>query len=190
MRLGSAKTASEVRSLSRWERVGVRGYGLSLLRTPSPDLHWTMLRIARSKSTSPHRGEVHRMRGRTDSIKIHHALACAPEPARGVAGNRVAPHARLAHVNTLAELPCVIARVTLGDAGTLLIGVLDFLRTRRKAKSHRCPRNEVSQLHGTLSKCSPLNAPRPLRLDRAKPPHSCRSVSPNRFCRIVFKISA
>jgi hypothetical protein len=25
---------------------------------PSPDLHWTMLRIATSKSTSPHRGEL------------------------------------------------------------------------------------------------------------------------------------
>jgi hypothetical protein len=40
----------EVCSLSLWERVGVRDYGLSKSNAPSPDL----LR----KSTSPHRGEV------------------------------------------------------------------------------------------------------------------------------------
>jgi hypothetical protein len=93
-------------------------------------------------------------------------LACAPQPARGVAGNRVAFHAGFAHVDALAQLPCIIACVTLGNTRTLLLGVLDFLRTRRKAKRQRCARNEVSQLHGTLSKCSPLNAPGPPHLDR------------------------
>jgi hypothetical protein len=56
-------------------------------------------------------------------------LTCAPEPTRGIAGHGVALHAGLAHVNTLVQLPRVIARVTLGDAGTLRFAVLYFLRT-------------------------------------------------------------
>jgi hypothetical protein len=36
MRLGSTKAATEVCSLSLWERAGVRGYGPSLGLTPSP----------------------------------------------------------------------------------------------------------------------------------------------------------
>jgi hypothetical protein len=47
----------------------VRGYGLSFKR-PSPDSLRTMLRIARSKSTSPRRGEVGRNAPQADSIKI------------------------------------------------------------------------------------------------------------------------
>jgi hypothetical protein len=33
------------------------GQTVLLTEDPSPDLRWTMLRIARSKSTSPRRGE-------------------------------------------------------------------------------------------------------------------------------------
>src|SRR5262249_10418036 len=74
MRLGRTEPASEVGSLSPGERVGVRGYGFKS-RVPSPDLHRTMLRIARSKSTSPRRGEVDGSRGKADSIKTVLALS-------------------------------------------------------------------------------------------------------------------
>jgi len=40
----------------------------------------------------------------------------------------------------------------LGDARSLLLGVLDFLRTRRKAKGQYDPGNEVSPWHGTAPK--------------------------------------
>ena|SRR6266446_8932790 len=54
--------ATAVRSLSRWERAGVRGYGLSLVEHPSPDL----LR----KSTSPRRGEANKTVDRPIQSKI------------------------------------------------------------------------------------------------------------------------
>ncbi len=53
MRLGSAKAANKVCSLSLWERVGVRGYGLSKELRP-------LTRIRYRDPTSPRRGEVNR----------------------------------------------------------------------------------------------------------------------------------
>src|SRR6266404_9177444 len=65
MRLGRPEAASEVRSLSRWERAGVRGYGLSLVPAPHP----TCCAIDLSP---PGRGELDH--GQADSIKVHLAL--------------------------------------------------------------------------------------------------------------------
>src|SRR6266852_3339887 len=47
--------------LPLWERVGVRGHGLSIDRNPSPGSH------PRCDPTSPTRGEVNRARGTDDS---------------------------------------------------------------------------------------------------------------------------
>jgi hypothetical protein len=63
------------------------------------------------------------------------SLACAPEPARRIAGNGVPVHAGLADANALVDFSGIIILVSLGDAGTLLIGVLDLSRTRREAES-------------------------------------------------------
>jgi hypothetical protein len=52
--------------------------------------------------------------------------ACAFELTRRVAGNVVAIHAAFANIDALTELPCVKILISLGDAKTLLIGVLGF----------------------------------------------------------------
>ena len=64
-------------------------------------------------------------------------LACAFELTRRVTGNGVTFHAGLAHVNALTEILCIKIRVSLGDANTLLIRVLNLLRARRKAETCR-----------------------------------------------------
>src|SRR5580693_1086776 len=53
------------------ERVGVRGYGLTIDRNPSPGSHPAM------RSDLSTRGEVKRATRGTDSIKRHHVLAMA-----------------------------------------------------------------------------------------------------------------
>jgi hypothetical protein len=53
------------------------------LRAFAHPTHWTMLRIARSKSTSPARGEVDGVRGQADSIKTHLALPALLLDKRG-----------------------------------------------------------------------------------------------------------
>jgi hypothetical protein len=80
-------------------------------------------------------------------------LTCAFELTRRVAGNVVTVHAGFTYVNALTELPCIKLLVSLGDASTLLIGVLNLLRTRRKADSYCHQNNEASQLHGADSGC-------------------------------------
>jgi hypothetical protein len=55
---------------------------------------------------------------------------CTFELTRGVAGNIVTVHAGFTHINALTELPCIKLNVSLGDARTLLIRVLDLSRTR------------------------------------------------------------
>ena len=76
---------------------------------------------------------------------------CAFELTRGVAGNIVTVHARFTHINALTELPCIKLNVSLGDASTLLIRVLDLLRTRCQADSD-CRQNYcASQLHDVVS---------------------------------------
>jgi hypothetical protein len=77
--------------------------------------------------------------------------ACAFEFTRRIARNVVAVHAGFTYVNALTELPCIKLLVSIGDANTLLIGVLNLLRARRKADSHQ--NNEASQLHGAVSSC-------------------------------------
>jgi len=62
MRLVSVGAAMEVCSLSLWERVGERGYGLSKSNAPSPDLL--------CKSTSPRWGEVSCAANKSDSTAI------------------------------------------------------------------------------------------------------------------------
>jgi hypothetical protein len=52
--------------------------------------------------------------------------------ARGVTGHGITVHADLADINTLAELLGIIRFVSLGNADTLLLGVLRLLRTRCK----------------------------------------------------------
>jgi hypothetical protein len=78
-------------------------------------------------------------------------LARAPEPARRVAGNRVAVHADLADVNALIDFFGIIVLVALGDTGTLLIGVLNLFRTRHEAESQGRQDTEPSHVHGAPS---------------------------------------
>jgi hypothetical protein len=80
-----------------------------------------------------------------------HDSACASEPARRVAGNGVALHAGFADIDALIDLPGIKIAVSLGDAGALLIGVDDLLRTGRKADSRCRQKNEASQPHGMIS---------------------------------------
>lgn len=106
-------------------------------------------------------------------------LARASELARRVAGHCAALHAGLANVDALVELPGVVIRVTLGDTGTLLRGVLDLLRAGSKADgkaggkrspANTCnPVNRMSQWHGSLSPSSALD---PLHRNGTQPPSS------------------
>ena len=57
-------------------------------------------------------------------------LACAFELTRRGAGHSGAGHAGFAYINTLAEVFCIKLFVTLSDASTLLIRILNVLRTR------------------------------------------------------------
>ena len=51
-------------------------------RAPSPGLHWTMLRVARSNPTSPQRGEVDELVGQIDSTKLHPTPVDTPTRSR------------------------------------------------------------------------------------------------------------
>jgi hypothetical protein len=77
--------------------------------------------------------------------------ACASELARCVTGKRVAIHAGFANVNALNEVSCIEILMSLGDAMTLLTGVLRFLPTRSKAGRTSHQHNETSQLHSAFS---------------------------------------
>src|ERR1700722_9616870 len=68
-------------------------------------------------------------RNRTTAPRPTSRLTCALELTRGIAGHVVALHAGFAYVNTLVQLPHIIARVTLDDARALLFVVFYFLRT-------------------------------------------------------------
>jgi hypothetical protein len=74
----------------------------------------------------------------------------------------------------------------LGDAGSLLVAVLHFLRASRKADGQYSAEKQASQSHDRLSTCSSRTRPAPPHLDRIRPPGSHPSVSPA-LCRIVFK---
>jgi hypothetical protein len=63
--------------------------------------------------------------------------------ARRVAGYVVTGHADLAYINTLAKVFCVEFLVPLGDASTLLIRILNFLRTRCDADGYCHQNNET-----------------------------------------------
>jgi len=91
-------------------------------------------------------------------------LGCAPKPARGVASDGVAPHARLARAHALAEIFRFIGRVVLRDTETLFGRVVRFLRACRKAGGKKETANQTSQLHVPLPF---LSAPRPTGLGRA-----------------------
>jgi hypothetical protein len=78
-------------------------------------------------------------------------LACAFELARRVTGNGVTVHAGLAHINALTELLYIKLRISLGNASTLQIRVLNLLRARRKAESYCRQNTEASHLHGARS---------------------------------------
>jgi hypothetical protein len=77
--------------------------------------------------------------------------ACAFELARRIAGNVVPVHAGFAYIDALTELPCIKIIVSLRDAGTLLIRVLNLLRTRRKAGRYSHEHNEALQPHNAFS---------------------------------------
>src|SRR5258708_35863214 len=64
----------------RWERVGVRGYGLSLGCNPSPGSHPTMLRIADAIRPLP-MGEVRRRRRFSSLATALHHQPDTPRPA-------------------------------------------------------------------------------------------------------------
>src|SRR6476661_7286276 len=71
MRLGRPE-ASEVRSLSRWERVGVRGYGVSLEQRARFAVQIDLSPPGRGKANA----------GRSDPIKGHLALASTVNTSR------------------------------------------------------------------------------------------------------------
>jgi hypothetical protein len=83
---------------------------------------------------------------------------CALELARCVASNGVTVHAGFAHVNTLTELPCIEIFISLGDASTLLIGVLSLLGTAREAECYCRQNTEASHVHGESLRFRPLGA--------------------------------
>ena len=66
----------------------------------------------------------------------------ALEFARGVAGNGVAVHAGYADIDALIALARIVCRVSLRDAGTLLVGILGFFRTRGQTASHQHQNND------------------------------------------------
>jgi hypothetical protein len=76
---------------------------------------------------------------------------CALQLARRGAGRSGAGHASFADINTLAEVSCIKLFVTLGDASTLLIRILNVLRTRCGADGYCDQSNEASRLHGGVS---------------------------------------
>src|ERR1700685_351284 len=72
------------------------------------------------------------------------------ERARRRAGDGGALEAGLAHVNALAELLRIVDQPVLGDARTLLTGILRLFRTRgktdrRKADHQSCQKTEALQ---------------------------------------------
>jgi hypothetical protein len=71
--------------------------------------------------------------------------------ARRVAGYVVTRHADFAYSNTLAEVFCIEFLVPLGDASTLLIRIVNFLRTRCGADGNCDQNNEAWRLHGGVS---------------------------------------
>jgi hypothetical protein len=79
------------------------------------------------------------------------ALTRATQPARGVAGHHIALHAGPAHIEALVDLFGIVAGIVLGDAGALLGGVLDLLRTSRQSDGEERQAEQASQSHGTLS---------------------------------------
>jgi hypothetical protein len=64
-----------------------------------------------------------------------------------MAGHGAAPQAGLANIDTLTQALRIVVRITLSDAGALLIGVFNLLRARRKKSGHRNQKNEALQLH-------------------------------------------
>jgi hypothetical protein len=78
-------------------------------------------------------------------------LARAFEPARRIAGNSVAVHAGFADVNALIDFFGIKILVSLRDASTLLIGVLNLFRTRREAEGQGRQDTEPSHFHGAPS---------------------------------------
>jgi hypothetical protein len=74
--------------------------------------------------------------------------ACAFELTRRVAGRSGAVHAGFAYINALTEVFRIKLLVTLGDASTLLIRILNFLRARRDADGYCEQNNEAWHLQG------------------------------------------
>jgi hypothetical protein len=64
-----------------------------------------------------------------------------------VAGDSVASHADFAYIDALTQLIWIKVCVLPGYASTLLIGVLNLLRTRCEADSACCQNNSCWQLH-------------------------------------------
>jgi hypothetical protein len=95
-------------------------------------------------------GEWHRAEG-WRGIDDSRDSASAFELTRRVAGHSGPGHAGFAYINALTEVSCIKFLVSLGDASTLLIRVLDLLRTRRQAERKCRQDSEASQLHGAVS---------------------------------------
>ena|ERR1700761_5917249 len=81
---------------------------------------------------------------------ISGSSARAAQPARRVAGDRIALHAHPAHVNTLVELLGVVGGVVLSDAAALLGGVIRLLRTGRQTREESHQANQAQQSHVML----------------------------------------
>jgi hypothetical protein len=73
----------------------------------------------------------------------------------------------------------------LGDAGSLLVAVLHFLRASRKADGQDSAEKQASQSHGRLSTGSPRT--RPARRTWTVSGRPATSIGQSCVCRIVFK---
>src|SRR5882724_2763403 len=112
--------------------------------------------MARPGGMSRNTTVVMRMRSGAGSRNIRGRSARPSEPARRIAGQSIPPHACFAHIQTLGEPFGIVFRVSLSDAGTLLIGVGDLLRTPRKADPSGDQDTEAKRLHGVPPMMRPV----------------------------------
>src|SRR6266404_36788 len=103
---------------------------------------------ARPGGMSRNTAVVMRMRSGAGSRNIRGRSARPSEPARRIAGQNIPPHACFAHIQTLVESFGLVFGVSLSDAGALLIGVGDLLRTPRKADPSGDQNTKAKRLHG------------------------------------------
>src|SRR5450759_5224179 len=93
--LTQSLTSGEVRSLSRWERAGVRGYGLSLGRIPSPGASRRPLPLGEVNSKPP-RAHLDLFLGKENLLGVFDNILRLPSGMRRLPA-RLFHHPHLAH---------------------------------------------------------------------------------------------